>query len=69
MQRREYLGVGAVAAVLERVGVDDGRGHHERHSQYDQALRVQPALPREVSGQEGQHQQAEIAGVELAVVV
>ena len=69
VQRREHLGVGYVGAWFERVDVDDHHGRDERRSQQGQAPRVQPALPGEVSGQERQHQQAEVACVELVEVL
>ncbi len=66
MQRRERLR-DAVGAEGIRVG-EDGRDREGRRQRADE-LRVQPPLPGEVAGQEGEHEEAHVAGVEPTVRV
>ena len=69
VQRGQHLCVRRVPPAVERVDVDDHRGCGERPGQQAQHEPAEPALPGEVAGQEREHQQADVAGVELAVVL
>ena len=66
MQRRERLG-GAVR--LERIDVGEDGRRDERHRKPTESAGVQPSLPREVAGQQGQDEETQVAGVETAVLV
>ena len=66
VQRRQRLG-GALR--LERIDVGEDGGGHERHRQPTERAGVEPSFPGEVAGQQGQDEEAEVAGVELGVLV
>ena len=54
---------------LERIDVGEDGGRDERRSQPTERAGVQPTSPGEVAGQQGQDEETQVAGVELAVLV
>ena len=66
MQRRERLGV---AARGEGIDVGEDTRRDERHGQPAERAGVEPPLPDEIAGQEGQHEETQVAGVEAGVLV
>jgi hypothetical protein len=66
VQRRKYLGV---AARAERIDVGEYTRRYERDRQPGEGAGVEPPLPDEIAGQEGHHEETQIAGVEAGVLV
>ena len=62
VQRRKCLGV---AARGEWIDVGEYTRRDERHGQPADSAGVKPPLPDEIAGQEGQHEETQIAGVEV----
>ena len=66
VQRRQHLGV---AVRGEGIDVGEDSRRDERHGQPAQRAGVEPPFPGEIPGQERQHEEAQIAGVEAFVLV
>src|SRR3712207_7838186 len=66
VQRRKRLGV---AARGEWIDVGEHTRRDERGGQPAEGAGVEPPLPGEIAGQEGQHEETKIAGVEAGVRV
>src|SRR5215203_5490687 len=62
VQRRERLGV---AFRGEAIDVGEYARRDERDGQPAESLGVEPPFPDEIAGQEGQHEETQIAGVEV----
>src|SRR5215210_2485844 len=68
VQRREHLGV-AAQVPSERVDVGDYARRDEREDQPAESAGADPPLPDEIAGQEGQHEETNVAGVEAGVLI
>ena len=66
VQRRQRLGV---AARDEGIDVGEDTRRDERRGQPAQRAGVEPPFPDEVAGQEGQHEETQVAGVEAGVLI
>src|SRR5215211_7040465 len=66
VQRRKCFGV---AVRGEWIDVGEYTRRDERDGQPAESAGVEPPLPDEIAGQEGQHEETNIAGVEAGVLV